>query len=126
MSDNCSFGRLHLCIELRDLGFIFAEHLHRQAVESMECADITPQTPLFEIFIIGGLEDKRSQWLPLNNGFVTQSHKKDGGPLKGEGMITHRLFLFAFSIVLVAVGLAGEITSLRVLICSKLDDSFVK
>jgi len=71
MSDNCSFGRLHHCIELRDLGFIFAEHLHRQAVESMECADITPQTPLFEIFIIGRVEDKPSQWLPLNTGFVT-------------------------------------------------------
>src|SRR5215469_16203402 len=71
MSDNCSFGRLHHCIELRDLGFIFAEHLHRQAVESMECADITPQTPLFEIFIIARVEDKPSQWLPLNTGFVT-------------------------------------------------------
>ena len=41
-------------------------------------------------------------------------------------MITHRLFLFAFFIVLVAIGLAGEIAGLRVLICSKLDDSFVK
>jgi hypothetical protein len=41
-------------------------------------------------------------------------------------MITHRLFLFAFFIVLVAMGLAGEIAGLRVLICSKLDDSFVK
>jgi hypothetical protein len=71
MPDNCSFGRLHHCIELRDLDFIFAEHLHRQAVESMECADITPQTPLFGIFIIGKVEDKPSQWLPLNTGFVT-------------------------------------------------------
>ena len=126
MSDNCSFGRLHHCIELPDLGFIFAEHLHRQAVESMECADITPQMPLFEIFIIGRVEDKPSQWLPLNTGFVTQSHKKDGRPLRGEGMITHRLFLFAFFVVLVAMGLAGEIFGLRVLICSKLDDSFAK
>jgi len=41
-------------------------------------------------------------------------------------MITHGLFLFAFFIVLVAMGLAGEIFGLRVLICSKLDDSFVK
>ena len=41
-------------------------------------------------------------------------------------MITHRLFLFAFFIVLVALGLAGEILGLRVLICSKLDDSLVK
>ena len=40
-------------------------------------------------------------------------------------MITHRLFLFAYFIVLVAMGLAGEIFGLRVLICSKLDDSFV-
>ena len=43
-----------------------------------------------------------------------------------EGMITHRLFLFAFFTVLVAMGLAGEIFGLRVLICSKVDDSFVK
>jgi len=43
-----------------------------------------------------------------------------------EGMITHRLFLFAFFTVLVAMGLAGEIFGLRALICSKLDDSFVK
>jgi hypothetical protein len=41
-------------------------------------------------------------------------------------MITHKPFLFAFFIVLVAIGLAGEIFGLRVLICSKLDDSFVK
>ena len=41
-------------------------------------------------------------------------------------MITHRLFLFAFFIVLVTMGLAGEIVGLRVLICSKLDDSFLK
>ena len=41
-------------------------------------------------------------------------------------MITHRLFLFAFFVVLVAMGLAGEIFGLRVLICSKLDDSFAK
>ena len=41
-------------------------------------------------------------------------------------MITPGLFLFAFVIVLVATGLAGEIAGLRVLICSKLDDSFVK
>ena len=41
-------------------------------------------------------------------------------------MITHRLFLFAFFIVLIAIGLAGEIFGLRVLICSKLDDSFAK
>ena len=41
-------------------------------------------------------------------------------------MITHRLFLFAFLIGLVAMGLAGEIFGLRLLICSKLDDSFVK
>jgi len=41
-------------------------------------------------------------------------------------MITHRLFLFAFFTVLVAMGLVGEIFGLRVLICSKLDDSFVK
>jgi len=41
-------------------------------------------------------------------------------------MITHGLFLFAFFIVLVAIGLAGEMFGLRVLICSKLDDSFVK
>ena len=41
-------------------------------------------------------------------------------------MITHRLFLFAFFIVLVAMGLAGEIFGLRLLICSKLDDSFLK
>jgi hypothetical protein len=68
MSDNCSFVRLHHYIEVRDLGFIFAEHLHRQAVESMECADITPQMPLFKIFIIGRAEDKPSQWLPLNTG----------------------------------------------------------
>jgi hypothetical protein len=42
------------------------------------------------------------------------------------GMITHRLFLFLFFTVLVATGLAAEIFGLRVLICSKLDDSFVK
>ena len=41
-------------------------------------------------------------------------------------MITHRLFILAFFIVLVAIGLAGEIVGFRVLICSKLDDSFVK
>jgi hypothetical protein len=41
-------------------------------------------------------------------------------------MIAHRLFVFAFFIALVAMGLAGEIFGLRVLICSKLDDSFVK
>jgi hypothetical protein len=41
-------------------------------------------------------------------------------------MITHRLFLFAFFIVLVTIGLTGEIVGLRVLICSKLDDSFSK
>jgi len=41
-------------------------------------------------------------------------------------MITHRLFLFAFFMVLVAMGVIGEIFGLRVLICSKLDDSFVK
>ena len=41
-------------------------------------------------------------------------------------MITHRLFLFDFFIALVAMGLAGEIIGLRVLICSALDDSFVK
>jgi hypothetical protein len=48
----------------------------------MECADITPQMPLFEIFTIRRVEDKPSKWLPLNTGFVTQSHKKDGRPLK--------------------------------------------
>ena len=41
-------------------------------------------------------------------------------------MIRHGLFLFAFLIGLVAMGLAGEIFGLRLLICSKLDDSFVK
>ena len=41
-------------------------------------------------------------------------------------MITHRLFPFVFLTVLVAMGLAGEIFGLRALICSKLDDSFVK
>jgi hypothetical protein len=41
-------------------------------------------------------------------------------------MITHGRCLFAFFIVLVAVGLANEIFGLRVLICSKVDDSFVK
>ena len=41
-------------------------------------------------------------------------------------MITHRMFQSVFFIVLVAMGLAGEIFGLRVLICSKLDDSFVK
>jgi hypothetical protein len=93
----------------------------------MECADITPQMPLFEIFTIRRVEDKPSKWLALNTGFVTQGHKKDGRPLREcEGMITPRLLLFAFFIVLVAMGLAGEIFSLRTLICSRLDDSFVK
>jgi hypothetical protein len=41
-------------------------------------------------------------------------------------MIRHGLFLFAFLIGLVAMGVAGEIFGLRLLICSKLDDSFVK
>jgi hypothetical protein len=41
-------------------------------------------------------------------------------------MIAHRLFLLFFLAILVASGLAGEIFGLRVLICSKLDDSFVK
>ena len=41
-------------------------------------------------------------------------------------MIRHGLFLFAFLTGLVAMGLAGEIFGLRLLICSKLDDSFVK
>jgi hypothetical protein len=41
-------------------------------------------------------------------------------------MIRHGLFLFAFLIGLVAMGLAGEIFGLRLLICSKLNDSFVK
>jgi hypothetical protein len=45
----------------------------------MECADITPHMPLFEIFT---MKIKPSQWLPLNTGFVTQSHKKDGRPLR--------------------------------------------
>src|SRR5215472_10180830 len=103
MSGNCSFGQLHHCIELRDLGFIFAEHLHRQAVESMECADITPQMPLFEIFIIGRVEDKPSQWLPLNKVSSLRVTRKMAGRRECEGMIKHRLFLFAFFIVLVAM-----------------------
>jgi hypothetical protein len=41
-------------------------------------------------------------------------------------MVTHRMFQFVFFILLVAMGLAGEIFGLRVLICSKLDDSFLK
>jgi hypothetical protein len=41
-------------------------------------------------------------------------------------MIRHGLFLFAFLIGLVAMGLAGEIFGLRLLICSKLEDAFVK
>jgi hypothetical protein len=41
-------------------------------------------------------------------------------------MIRHGLFLVAFLTGLVAMGLAGEILGLRLLICSKLDDSFVK
>jgi hypothetical protein len=64
------------------LVFIFAEHLHRQAVESMECADITPQMPRFEICPIGRVEDYAIKWLASNTGLVTQSHKKDGRPLR--------------------------------------------
>jgi hypothetical protein len=41
-------------------------------------------------------------------------------------MLIHRIFLFAFLVALGAVGIAGEIFGLRVLICSKLDDSFLK
>jgi hypothetical protein len=41
-------------------------------------------------------------------------------------MIRHGLFLFAFLIGLVAMGVAGEIFGLRLLICSRLDDSFVR
>jgi hypothetical protein len=79
MSDNCSFDRPHHCIELRDLGFTFAEHLHRQAVESMECADITPQMLLFEIFIIGRVGDRTSQWLPLNTVLSLRFTRKLAG-----------------------------------------------
>jgi hypothetical protein len=41
-------------------------------------------------------------------------------------MLIHRLSLFAFLVALVTVSIAGEIFGLRVLICSKLDDSFLK
>jgi hypothetical protein len=41
-------------------------------------------------------------------------------------MMRQGLFLFDFLIGLVAMGVAGEIFGLRLLICSKLDDSFVK
>ena len=41
-------------------------------------------------------------------------------------MIAHGLFLFAFFIVLVAMGLVGEIFGFRVLVCSKLDEHLYK
>ena len=41
-------------------------------------------------------------------------------------MLTHKPYFYAFLAALIAVGIAGEIFGLRVLICSRLDDSFIK